>query len=274
MKSNQSELNQNHSRPTLSSITTPPPTSSSSSITNQIKSSQNQSLKLNSNQEPNFNKISKTGDPSLAKKRNRNLLRDYYGLSNQIQTKEENQVVEEEEEEKAAIEVKRLMKTFDLNSILSKTNMIFNQIRELDSERQSLVYNHHHELVDASLTIGKMKNSTETLDNTLEEIKTSFSSISELTTSISQSLEPKKPKIQTNESNFSSFKEDHLHCLLPLISLPILLNHLIQNQQKSWSDQLWGEWEIILKSLEDSGIQFIQKISNESREILKQSRKV
>jgi hypothetical protein len=30
------------------------------------------------------------------------------------------------------------------------------EIRELDGERQSLVYNHHHELIDASDTIKKV----------------------------------------------------------------------------------------------------------------------
>lgn len=32
-------------------------------------------------------------------------------------------------------------------------------IRELDSERQSLVYNHHHELIAASDTIGAVRSS-------------------------------------------------------------------------------------------------------------------
>lgn len=31
------------------------------------------------------------------------------------------------------------------------------EIRELDGERQSLVYNHHHELIDASDTIRKVR---------------------------------------------------------------------------------------------------------------------
>lgn len=36
--------------------------------------------------------------------------------------------------------------------------MVFDnaEIRELDGERQSLVYNHHHELIEASDTIKKV----------------------------------------------------------------------------------------------------------------------
>ena len=35
--------------------------------------------------------------------------------------------------------------------------MTLADIRELDSERQALVYNHHHELIDASDTIRKVR---------------------------------------------------------------------------------------------------------------------
>lgn len=34
---------------------------------------------------------------------------------------------------------------------------LYTEIRELDSERQSLVYNHHHELVAASDTIAAVR---------------------------------------------------------------------------------------------------------------------
>jgi hypothetical protein len=49
----------------------------------------------------------------------------------------------------------KLVRTSSLNSLLSTANELMSEIRELDGERQSLVYNHHHELVEASETIDK-----------------------------------------------------------------------------------------------------------------------
>lgn len=41
--------------------------------------------------------------------------------------------------------------------MLKKENETLTEIKELDSERQALVYNHHHELIDASDTIKKVQ---------------------------------------------------------------------------------------------------------------------
>lgn len=40
--------------------------------------------------------------------------------------------------------------------MLKKENEVLNEIRELDSEKSALVYNHHHELIDASDKIQKV----------------------------------------------------------------------------------------------------------------------
>jgi hypothetical protein len=73
---------------------------------------------------------------------------------------------------------------------------LLSEIRELDSERQSLVYNHHHELIAASDTIAavrdislghlfsltslQMKTRAENLDADLDLLKVAFSEISRL----------------------------------------------------------------------------------------------
>ncbi|EGF98813.1 uncharacterized protein MELLADRAFT_76017 [Melampsora larici-populina 98AG31] len=254
---------------------------------------QSKQTELNTTSRPNpkpmnqFNKISTTGDPTLAKKRNRNLLRDYYGLS----STSSNHPPEETHDMDSVlfnhqVWFERLIQDSSgsttstgssgsrLDLILSNANQIVSEIRELDGERQSLVYNHHHELVDASVTIGKMKTSAETLDNTLNELQTEFSSISETISTISNSFSSSsstKPKSQTPKT--PSTKEKELtEYLLPIISLPIILRSLINTGNKIKSDQLWGEWEIILKSFEELGIENIKKIGNECREILRQAR--
>lgn len=276
MQSKQSD-NTKNARPTLSS------TSSSNSMSSQSRSTRNPSLTPTPNL-PTFNKISTTGDPSLAKKRTRNLLRDYYGLSNQVQSQSQsptpNQTEEMNDMDSTSFNhqlwFQKLTHESSLDLILLNANKIISEIRELDGERQSLVYNHHHELVDASVTIGKMKTSAETLDSTLDSLQNSFSSISEITTSISNSFSTKTPSSSSSKpkenSNLTKDEEELSNLILPLLSLPIILKSLTNQGQKTLSDQLWGEWEIILRSFEEIGIENIKKIGNECREILRQGR--
>jgi len=69
--------------------------------------------------------------------------------------------------------------------LLKRENELLTEIRQLDSERQSLVYNHHHELIAASDTIAAMKSRAENLDADLELLRAAFSEISRLSTDIS-----------------------------------------------------------------------------------------
>lgn len=58
----------------------------------------------------------------------------------------------------------QLITTASLPSLLKRENGLLSEIRELDSERQSLVYNHHHELIAASDTIAAVRSSTRSFD--------------------------------------------------------------------------------------------------------------
>lgn len=79
----------------------------------------------------------------------------------------------------------QLITTSSLPTLLKRENELLTEIRQLDSERQSLVYNHHHELIAASDTIAAMKSRAENLDADLELLRAAFSEISRLSTDIS-----------------------------------------------------------------------------------------
>ncbi|THH13699.1 hypothetical protein EUX98_g2737 [Antrodiella citrinella] len=64
--------------------------------------------------------------------------------------------------------------------LLKRENDLMTEIRQLDSERQSLVYNHHHELIAASDTIAAVKNRAEQLDADMDRLRNAFSEISRL----------------------------------------------------------------------------------------------
>ncbi|KAK2460966.1 hypothetical protein APHAL10511_007436 [Amanita phalloides] len=72
----------------------------------------------------------------------------------------------------------QLITTSSLPSLLKRENELLTEIRQLDSERQSLVYNHHHELIAASDTITAIKSRAESLEPVLDSLKAAFSEIS------------------------------------------------------------------------------------------------
>jgi len=79
----------------------------------------------------------------------------------------------------------QLITTSSLPTLIKKENELLTEIRQLDSERQSLVYNHHHELIAASDTIATMKTRAESLDVDLDLLKAAFSEISRLVAEVS-----------------------------------------------------------------------------------------
>ncbi|KAF8121742.1 Vps51/Vps67-domain-containing protein [Boletus edulis] len=79
----------------------------------------------------------------------------------------------------------QLITTSSLPALLKRENELLAEIRQLDSERQSLVYGHHHELIAASDTIAAVKNRAESLDTDLDSLKVAFSEISRLAAEVS-----------------------------------------------------------------------------------------
>ncbi|GAA5837267.1 hypothetical protein JCM9279_005635 [Rhodotorula babjevae] len=124
------------------------------------------------------------GSPSVtgSERKRRTRLRDYYGLA----TPKEGQALDVDSPDRFDPEsyFHSLSSTASLPDLLKREIDLLNEIRELDGERQSLVYNHHHELIDASDTIRKMKSRAEALDTSLDALKTSFQSISQLSASL------------------------------------------------------------------------------------------
>lgn len=95
-----------------------------------------------------------------SKKKN-DLLRNYYGfgdattssLSNSLQ---QQRIDPDSDHFEAQFAFQSLLQENSLSQLLKHESNLLTEIRELDGERQSLVYNHHHELVSASETIGKV----------------------------------------------------------------------------------------------------------------------
>ncbi|KAF8273278.1 Vps51/Vps67-domain-containing protein [Lactarius quietus] len=122
-----------------------------------------------------------------SKTRARDLLRRHYGL-NVTPPPPSGRPMDPMDLDSPAFDAKayydQLITTASLPVLLKKENELLTEMRQLDGERQSLVYNHHHELIDATDTISAMRSRAESLDSDLELLKAAFSEISRLSAEV------------------------------------------------------------------------------------------
>lgn len=97
----------------------------------------------------------------------------------------------------------QLITTSPLVALIKRENELLSEIRQLDNERQSLVYNHHHELIAASDTIGAMRLRAESLDADLDKLRSAFDDISRLSAECS----PEAALPETQDPQFIHTKE-------------------------------------------------------------------
>ncbi|KAJ7707564.1 Vps51/Vps67-domain-containing protein [Mycena rosella] len=126
--------------------------------------------------------------PPPTKTRARDLLRKHYGLGVGPPPALPGKTQDPMNLDSPAFDPKtyyeQLITTASLPTLLKRENELLTEIRELDSERQSLVYNHHHELIAASDTIAAMKTRAESLDADLDLLRIAFSEISRLSAEV------------------------------------------------------------------------------------------
>ncbi|KAJ3491773.1 hypothetical protein NLI96_g475 [Meripilus lineatus] len=127
---------------------------------------------------------------SGGKSRARDLLRKHYGLGvgppPALQGKSPADPMDLDSPAfDAKVYYEQLITTSSLPTLLKRENELMSEVRQLDSERQSLVYNHHHELIAASDTIAAMKARAEKLDADMDLLKAAFSEISRLSAEVS-----------------------------------------------------------------------------------------
>jgi hypothetical protein len=149
-----------------------------------------------------------------------------------------------------------LYTTASLPDLLRKESDLLNDIRDLDSERQSLVYNHHTDLLNASETIRTMKSRAELLDSAINALSASFESISQL----SESLKYTPAATTRRDGDLDPLQ------LAPVLKLPQYLKALQNSTDtgKREADLAWGSWEPALRTLEEAGVEGVADIGTRS----------
>ncbi|KAJ8612794.1 hypothetical protein MRB53_037265 [Persea americana] len=130
-------------------------------------------------------------------RRNRNALRDYYGLKESAQTSQVEHSTQAEPEEESELDregfdaekyVKDLLAKESLESILRTEASLVTDTRNLDGEKKALVYDNYSKLIAATETIRKMRTNMDPLAPTTAELTPAISHIAETATSLAQRL--------------------------------------------------------------------------------------
>ncbi|KAL7411533.1 Vps51/Vps67-domain-containing protein [Mrakia frigida] len=145
------------------------------------------------------------GASPVPRQRARDLLRAHYGLDGPSSPRQSAPSAGEDRKDPMDLDstsfdphiyYTSLIKSSSLSRLIKTENDLDSQIRLLDSERHALIYNNHQDLVAASDTIQKMNAHTSPLADSLDLIRSSFSTISQLTASVS--LPPAPPSAATS----------------------------------------------------------------------------
>lgn len=122
--------------------------------------------------------------------------------------------------------LEKLFKEKSLTELMDKEADISKQIRSLDSEMQTLVYENYNKFISATDTIRKMKHDFKKMEDEMDKLRENMSTITEFSEKITGTLQGKRQQIT---------KLSGVHTLLKklqfLFELPSRLNKCVEMKQ-------------------------------------------
>ncbi|KAJ7336605.1 hypothetical protein OS493_011823 [Desmophyllum pertusum] len=122
--------------------------------------------------------------------------------------------------------LEKLFKEKSLNELMDKETDISKQIRSLDSEMQTLVYENYNKFISATDTIRKMKHDFKKMEEEMDKLAANMSTITEFSEKITGTLQGKRQQIT---------KLSGVHALLKklqfLFELPSRLKKCVEMKQ-------------------------------------------
>ncbi|KAF2130043.1 hypothetical protein P153DRAFT_356701 [Dothidotthia symphoricarpi CBS 119687] len=228
-------------------------------------------------------------------RRNRTALREFYGLK---ATKDADAKISEEsartglgpEEDETLTEldsanfnaeafVDSLLAKEGLKGVLKTEADLMSQIRNLDSDRKSLVYDNYSKLLSATSTIRRMRGSMDPLAPTTHTLGPAMSHIAETAASLSSSMQSvqKKPeglgieiRIEGEGADKEQFvkKQKQKETVRWVLNTPRRLRQMIDQEQ---DDEAEKEWEQVSKILDQwTGVAGVQELREECERILEE----
>ncbi|KAI7897693.1 Vps51/Vps67-domain-containing protein [Cokeromyces recurvatus] len=116
----------------------------------------------------------------------------------------------------------KLLKEKTLQGLMEKDNCLVGEIREIDGDMKTLVYENYNKFISATDTIRKMKSNVDSMESEMTRLNENIKNISEKSKIINQELGPNLQKIQQLSKVHNSLKR-----LQFIFELPNRLQHCL-----------------------------------------------
>ncbi|WFD33477.1 hypothetical protein MCUN1_000290 [Malassezia cuniculi] len=148
-----------------------------------------------------------------------------------------------------------LAATRPLSEIVRLATSLSDEIRELNGDLQSLVYNHHQELVAVAETVGQMRAGIDELNESRNSLGSSFAAIEELRGSLDAI--PERSQSDTEWSD-----------VYPVVALPATLAELAEKKKGEELESTWHTFRPVLEAWDASGVRGASDILNSCRTVI------
>jgi len=138
--------------------------------------------------------------------------------------------------------VNKLVKEGSLSQLMSQEKEIVNQIKGLDSDMQTLVYENYNKFIAATDTIRKMRVDFKSMEEEMDQLAESMSSITQFSNQISEKLRSRRQEVATLSATHSTLQK--LECVL---ELPDKLKESVQDEQYTKAIQYWNKANVSLQ---------------------------
>ncbi|KAI7862722.1 Vps51/Vps67-domain-containing protein, partial [Spinellus fusiger] len=159
--------------------------------------------------------------------RERNInLKNYYGISTPEEISQPLDI--DSAAFNSAKYFAKLVKESPLNELMQHNRKITGDIREIDGDMKTLVYENYSKFISATDTIQKMKSNIETMESEMDHLNEKMNSLTNHCTDIHSALGPKRDKIFQLSNTHNQLKR-----LQFIFDLPNRLNRCLSSSQYS-----------------------------------------
>lgn len=127
------------------------------------------------------------------------------------------------------------IKTKEMDDLIKMDNQLNSEIRSLDGELQTLVYENYHKFISATDIVKSIKNNMNELDVELESLKSSITKINSSYSNVDNRLKLKWKEIRRLDTI-----EKNLHKLKNLRDLPDAFREAVDKYEEN-SDSIHGK---------------------------------
>ncbi|CAA9965816.1 Vps51 domain containing protein [Pyrenophora teres f. maculata] len=237
--------------------------------------------------------------PPQAVRRNRAALREFYGLKNGprdgtpdakiSEAPPRSQVALDDEETLTELDtadfnaeafVEALLAKEGLKGVLKVEADLISQIRNLDSDRKSLVYDNYSKLLSATSTIRRMRGNMDPLAPTTHTLGPAISHIAEtaasLSSSLHESIQPKEEGLgisinveqDQRDKTEAEKKKRQKDTVKWVLDTPRRLQELLDQEQDEEAEKDWEEVSRILDKWK--GVAGVEELRERCEEIMEE----